>query len=311
MRAPTDVVLLHNQKAGDGDHSVEQLAAMLRRHGYRPECYTLKEALKRTDPLQRGEFIIVSGGDGSVRRVATRLAHQGRPIAPLPLGTANNIATSLGVCGEPDEIIAGWANGHRQRIDLGLATGPWGRRHFIEGIGLGLIGRAITTIETIDDVSDREFENRQDKLYRDLCVLLALANEMPPFPISVTQDGEDRSGRYLLLEVVNISRAGPGFELAQRANPGDRWLNVVSVRADERHKLQESLKRCLAALDHGTILESQRAHELRLELTAGELRIDDEVVWPETGTDAPDSITVDVTIDPGALEFVLPSRASL
>ena len=270
-----DVVLLHNQKAGDGDHSVDELAALLRRHGYRPECFSLKKALKRTDPLERGEFIIVSGGDGSVRRVATRLAHRGRPIAPLPIGTANNIATSLGIRGDPDAIIAGWKSGTRRRIDLGLASGPWGKRHFIEGIGLGLIGRAITTIETIDDVSDREFENRQDKLYRDLCVLLALANEMPPLPIRVTQDGEDRSGRYLLLEMVNISRAGPGFELARGADPGDGWLNVVSVRADERHKLQESLKRCLAALDHGTILESQRAHELRLELSSGELRIDD------------------------------------
>jgi diacylglycerol kinase (ATP) len=306
-----DVVLLHNSKAGDASRSSEDLAALLRRHGYRPECFSLKDALKHMDPLERGEFIVVAGGDGSVKRVATALANRSRPIAPLPIGTANNIARSLGVEGDLDAVVAGWRQGSRRRLDLGLARGPWGERRFIEGVGIGLIGRAIATIDMIDDVSPHKFSAKEDKLYHDLSLLLALAHDIPPVRIEVTQNGEDRSGDYLLLEVLNISRAGPGFELARHADPSDGQLDVVSVRADERTKLQDSLKRCLAQLDHGTTLDAKRAGTLRLVLSAGELRIDDDIVWPPEGgrndrADGEEHVVVEISVEPGAVEFVLP-----
>jgi diacylglycerol kinase (ATP) len=307
-----DVVLLHNPDAGDGDRSGEDLAKLLRQHGYRPTTLSLDEAWEETDPLKRAEFIIVAGGDGSVKQVALALAHRGRPIAPLPMGTANNIATSLGVKGEAEAIIAGWKTGRRRRIDLGCATGPWGQRRFIEGIGLGLIGRAINTLEAIDEATLRKFANKEDKLYRDLCVLFALAHEMPPLRIEVQSDDQDCSGEYLLLEILNISRAGPGFELAQQADPSDGLLDVVSVRTGDREKLEESVKGCLKQLAHGTTLDSRTARSLRLSLRAGELRIDDDIVWPRAdgpadSRDGLQSIEVEVTVEPGALEFVLPA----
>ena len=172
--------------------------------------------------------------------------------------------------GEPEAIIAGWQHGRRRKIDLGCAAGPWGKRRFIEGMGLGLIGRAIATLEAIDDVSTRKFANKEDKLYRDLCVLFALAHEMPPLHIEVQSDDDDCSGEYLLLEVLNISRAGPGFELAQRADPSDGLLDVVSVRTGDRAKLAEGVKGCLKQLEHGATLDSHTARSLHLGLRAGE-----------------------------------------
>jgi diacylglycerol kinase family enzyme len=177
-----------------------------------------------------------------------------------------------------------------------------------------LIGRAINTLEAIDEVSARKFANKEDKLYRDLCVLLALAHEMPPLRIEVQSDDENCSGEYLLLEILNISRAGPGFELARRADPSDGLLDVVSVRTGDRGKLEESVKGCLKQLQHGATLGSHTARSLRLGLRAGELRIDDEIVWPPgvgpaDSRDGPGAIEVEVTVEPGALEFVLPAEA--
>ncbi len=310
-----DVVLLHNPKAGDADRSLEDLTQVLRRHGYRPEAVSLNDALRHTDPLGRGEFVIVAGGDGSVKRVATALAHRHRPIAPLPLGTANNIATSLGIRGEVDEVIAGWKNGTRQKLDLGLARGPWGERHFIEGVGIGLIGRAIATLDMIDDVSGKSFGRKQEKLYRDLCVLLTLAHEMPPLHIDVQSDGADCSGAYLLLEILNISRAGPGFQLAKTATPSDGRLDLVSVRARDRNKLEDSLKLCLRELEHGTILDSHTCEHIQLQLSHGELRLDDDIIWPSDGgrndrAAAGESIEVEINVVPGAVEMVLPEGAT-
>lgn len=307
----TRVVLLHNKKAGNGAQSLHEIEKLLRRHGYQAESYSLKPALKRTDPLDQGEFIVVAGGDGSVRRVATQLAHRRRPIAVLPTGTANNIATSLGIEGRPDEIVAGWSAGERRPIDLGVARGPWGRRRFVEGLGIGLLGRAIGALEEINAASAHEFCRKKDKLYRDLSVLLALAREVPPVPIGVTWDGTTRDGNFLLLEVLNINRAGPGVELARRADPSDGRLDLVTVTAGERQKLQDNLKSQLAERRRATVLTSRRVKTVRLSLHGGSLRIDDKIVWPRAPAPRPrrSEITVEISVDAGALEFVLPAKS--
>src|SRR3954468_12734901 len=141
-----DVALLHNAKAGDEEFSEKKLVKLLRGGGYKAKYFPLKEALQDKRMLKEafahGKMVVVAGGDGSIRKVASRLAGTKRPIAPLPIGTANNIARSLGIRGSPAEVIAGWEKPVERKIDLGIAKGPWGEKSFIEGLGLGLIGRA-------------------------------------------------------------------------------------------------------------------------------------------------------------------------
>jgi diacylglycerol kinase (ATP) len=97
---------------------------MLRRHGYVPRLLSLSRALKHRTELLSAEFVVVTGGDGAVKPVAQALAGTGQPLAIIPLGTANNIARSLGISGTPAQIIAGWRSGRRQGVDLGVAAGP-------------------------------------------------------------------------------------------------------------------------------------------------------------------------------------------
>lgn len=304
----TRVVLLYNKHAGNGQRPLHDLEKLLRKHGYRPASHPLKPTLKRTDPIGCGEFMVVAGGDGSVRRVATTTRLPRLPIALLPTGTANNIATSLGIVGSDDDIIAGWGRGTLQPVDLGVAKGPWGSRRFIEGVGIGLLGRAISVLEEINDVSARDFACPEDRLYRDLCVLLALAREVPPLQIEVTCDGVTRPGRYLLFEILNINRAGPGVLLAPKADPSDGRLDIVSVTETEREKLRANLKSHLAELRRGAMLTSRRATSLRLAIEPGSIRIDDKVVWPRAGgaRRSLGPITVDISVDPGAVDFLLP-----
>jgi diacylglycerol kinase family enzyme len=92
-----DVVLLHNESAGYEDWSRPQLLRCLRRAGLRPKYYALDAALAKPRVLETGEWIVVAGGDGSVRKIALQLIGSGKPLVVLPLGTANNIARSLGL----------------------------------------------------------------------------------------------------------------------------------------------------------------------------------------------------------------------
>ena len=66
---------------------------------------------------------IVGGGDGSLRMAAAGIEASGLALGILPLGTANDLARTLGIPDDPvaaaDVILAG----HRRVIDLGTVNG--------------------------------------------------------------------------------------------------------------------------------------------------------------------------------------------
>ena len=308
-----DVVLFHNAKAGDKEYSPFKLEKLLRSQGHKPKYFPLKEAMRDKrlfkEALKYAKTIVVAGGDGSIRKVALRLVGSKHAIAPLPLGTANNIARALGINGTPAEIVAGWAKPEYRKIDVGVAKGPWGEKYFIEAMGMGLIGRAIAIIDDIDAISGRVFSTKEDKLHRDLCVMAALAHEMPATHAEVSVKGNKISDDYLLLEVLNINRAGPGLELAENADPGDGKLDLVWATEMERRKLSESIERCLSDSKFRPTLDSQRITKVRLAVRKCELRLDDKVVLrsEDFGKWTKDSeVEIEIRIEPGAVEFMLP-----
>jgi diacylglycerol kinase family enzyme len=309
---PTPVALLHNPGAGKGELSADELMALLRSHDFAPKYFSLKEQLDDPAVLTSGDFVIAAGGDGSVRAAALRLAHTGRPLAPLPLGTANNIAASLGIRGKPAQIVAGWKSPRRLAIDLGLATGPWGEQRFIEGVGVGLVGRAISLIESIAEASGHDYADGDDELHRDLCVFLAVASEMAPLGLGVTIDDHEIRDAFLLLEILNITRAGPRLELAANADMSDGFFDVISVTTAEREKLKDNLRKHFARPGAGPILDSRKARRVRITTSHCDLRIDDQLMLRCDDSDAQTSapVTVDITVEPGALEILLPPDLS-
>lgn len=300
--------MLHNPTAGDRELPQRKLAELLRRFGYRPAFFSLKErAWKEKNALAHAEFVVVAGGDGSVRKAVLELHDCGRPLAILPLGTANNVCTSLGIEGSPAKIVASWSKAGRRKIDLGQARGPWGEKSFVESAGVGLIGRTIAIMDALEATADHRPEWREDRLHRDASVVHALAHELQPVQIRVQETGRvSRWEDYLLLEIMNISRAGPGLELAPRADPGDGWLNVVSVTVRERERLKRVLRDNLGAKKPRTVLAQHRIRSLRIECRAGEFRLDDQVVWqgPDRTRPAKKAVGIDITICPQVFEVL-------
>ena len=82
----------------------------------------------------------------------------------------------------PEEIIDGWRKPRRRAFDVGVIAGPWGKRQFIEGVGVGLISRSIAVLEEIDEEAVYELKKSKHELHRDICVTAALAREMRRFP---------------------------------------------------------------------------------------------------------------------------------
>jgi len=311
------VALLHNLDAGDQETTAAELRRVLRRHGHQP----IPLRGRRLARFFRGdvsaileEMVVVAGGDGSVKRAALALAGSGIPLALIPLGTANNIAHSLGIAGQPAEVVRGWRTAEVRALDLGMVRGPWGERRFIESVGVGLIGRAIAILDRVAEISQRVLATREDRLHRDVTVLLALTHELQPVPLRLRTDA--RHGpleKFLLCEIMNIRHSGPGVELSRSADSSDGFLDLVTVKAGERGKLITHLERCLADKLPAPLLRTQRVREVSLSIGNHEVRVDDEVVWPTITPTSPRltrTVKISIGVEAGALRCLLPPRAA-
>lgn len=311
-----EIAVLHSPTAGDRDLGRRKLLRLLRHAGYRPRYFSLKEAAwKKKNALRGVELVAVAGGDGSVRRVILELHDRGLPLALLPLGTANNICASLGIAGKPKQIIASWKRALRRQIDLGVARGPWGEQLFVESVGVGLIGRAIVVMTAVGDATEHRLERREDRVHRDASVVLALAHEVHPVKLAVSHDGRIfRADQYLLFEVMNISRVGPGLELAPEADPSDGCLNVVSATAREREKLKRAIASSIVPRDPGGTLTRRRVRSLRMELKDGEFRFDDQIALNlrDASSRRRDGkcVRVEISVRPRACEILVPRTAA-
>ena len=134
------ITLIHNPGAGrQGNEDAEKLRRFLAEHGYDVRYQSSKEEDWKKALKKPAEMIVVAGGDGTVAKVTRRMVGRGIPVGLLPSGTANNIARTLGLLERPfEELVRGWQNGRRRKLDVGVAKGPWGERYFVEGVGAGV-----------------------------------------------------------------------------------------------------------------------------------------------------------------------------
>src|SRR6266480_8026717 len=133
------ITLMHNPKAGDAEHGRKQLMAALAEAGHHATYQSTKERGFKKALKQPTDLVLAAGGDGTVGKVATRLIDSGVPLSVLPLGTANNLARTLGFVASPEEIVANLENGSKRVFDVGLAIGPCGKEYFFESGGGGLL----------------------------------------------------------------------------------------------------------------------------------------------------------------------------
>ena len=301
-----DVVLLHNAGAGDEDHPKAKLLKLLKRHGFAARYAEINAGVADPELLERADMVVVAGGDGTVRKAVLALAGTKQTLAILPLGTANNIARSLKIGDDLEHTVASWKKARTRKLDVGVASGPWGKQRFVEGLGFGLIGRTIDVLTELDESSEQESSTLDDKLHRDVCVLGAIAHEMAPVKAKLTAAHEKTKGEFLLVEVLNIRRAGPGIEWASAGNPMDGWLDVVHVFADERRRLLRRIVGHLRGAKTSVKLHARKAKKVRLVVDPCELRMDDKILLHRKDFhDLPHRrAKISIEIEPGALSIL-------
>src|SRR5207245_936682 len=95
--------------------------------------------------------------------------------------------------------------------------------------------------------------------------------------VTAALDGRNISGRYLLLEAVNLPYVGPNLHLAHDSQPGDGQFDVVLVSEDERERLLYYLEHWQENRERLGMLPTLRGRRLQIEWPGFALHIDDQL----------------------------------
>jgi diacylglycerol kinase (ATP) len=307
------VTLIHNPGAGKQHKgNADDLVETLRSAGHNVRYQSSKDDDWKKALKKEADLIVVAAGDGTVGRVTRRMVGRGVPITVLPSGTANNIGRSLGLIERPfEELIRGWETARRVKLDVGVASGPWGERYFIEGVGTGLFAELLAS----SAAAPKKAEARKKSKGKSSAVvdgalgrLRDLAEHIEPIEVNAHLDGKDISGSYVLFEALNLRYVGPNLHLAHDSNPSDGELDVILVSEAERKRLVYYLDHWQDDRDRLAVLPSERGRRLELEWAGFPLHIDDKLRPGARAKPKEMAGHVEARLDGETVEFLVPTN---
>lgn len=243
----------------------------------------------------REGVIVAGGGDGTVNEVLNGLLDSGIrvPLAILPLGTANDFATSAGISTtSPEESLLLAAQGAAAPIDVGLANG----RHFLN-VASGGFGAEVTERTPV------QLKNLiGGGAYALTAAVMAMTGH--PYRGKLVTPERTYEGRMVMMAVGNGRQAGGGALLTPHACIDDGLLDVMIV-PDHDHDRVGHLLADLIQLKHG---QSDHFHYLRVRslrvesIDTLQFNLDGE---PVRGNE------FNFSVLPKAIDFVFPENSPL
>lgn len=297
--------VLHNPGAGEGETSKTELLKKIESAGFECSYSSTKEFRWANIETSETDFLVLAGGDGTVRKVAEELLarkviEKKLPLALLPIGTANNIAKTLGITGDPDDIISGWSKAAIKGFDVGIIEGLDEPSFFLESFGFGLFPKLMMEMKK---QKKNAITDAKERIRAAWELLLQLILEKPVKKCRLRLDDIDCSGEFLLLEVMNIRSIGPNLHLAPDSDPGDGQFDVVFISEKQRELLADYVQHKLDGRDVPFDFPVLKADRLEVEWDGKHAHVDDEHYKLEK----PSSIKIELR--KGLLEFFVPRTA--
>jgi diacylglycerol kinase family enzyme len=299
------ILLVYNADAGVADTPERHhILDVIQRAGHVAAAVTTRDNW-RAAITDEHDLVVAAGGDGTVRRVASAMTGRRLPMTILPMGTANNIATALGLAGlTVEEVIGRWQTAPQRSLDMLVAKGPWGESLVVEGVGLGLFASTMAALDARRNIELVHIDDRNEKVESVIRMLRDRLSEYPTLDLQLTLDGREIPGGFVLVEALNIPFVGPNLHLAPDADPTDGLMDVVLVDVDTRADLDRYFARRLIGEVRPVTLPIQRGRILTITWTGFELHMDD-ATWPGTKYGIPEGpATIEIRVDPGSLQFL-------
>ncbi|WP_235907816.1 lipid kinase [Siccirubricoccus phaeus] len=217
-------LLIVNRRARQGEGAAEAARAALEAVGLRVAPFAPPEGLGCAGAIRAGlaacpevDRIILGGGDGTLNAAIPGLLEAGLPFGILPLGTANDLARSLGIPFDLAEAAQVAASGTVRWLDLGEVNG----HPFFNVASIGFSAELAAELKA-------EAKRRFGRLGYAIAAF-RLLRRARPFTAWLTHDGVRVKVKTIQVSVGNGKHHGGGMTVAEDARPDDGVLDVYSL----------------------------------------------------------------------------------
>jgi diacylglycerol kinase (ATP) len=252
--------------------------------------YASKQVKRARD--QGAELLFAWGGDGTVQRCVDGLAGSETALAILPAGTANLLATNLGIPKNIKQAVAIGLRGERRRLDVGLFDGE--RFAVMAGVGFdaAMIHQADGTLK--------------DRFGRVAYIWTGSKNlRAKPFKAKIKVDGVPwYMGDASCILVGNVGRLFGHIAVFADARPDDGRLELGVVNADGVVDWVRTLARtALGHAERSPLVQATSAKKIKVKLSR-------KVLYEIDGGDRRKVKSFEISVQPGAITICLPAKES-
>jgi YegS/Rv2252/BmrU family lipid kinase len=246
-------------------------------------CKPAKEALKKG-----ADLVFAWGGDGLVQRCVDVLAGSPAALAIVPAGTANLLATNLGIPQDIGAAVSIGLHGERRKLDVGKVNGEC----FVVMAGAGFDARMIGDADTL-----------KEKLGRLGYVWTGSTNlRSKPFGATIRVDGAHWfRGKASCVLVGNVGSLFGGLTVFPDARPDDGLLDLGVVTADGVVQWIRTLARtAVGSPDDSPFVQTTTAHDVTVKLGR-------KIAYELDGGDRGRTKSLKIGVRPAALQVCVPS----
>ncbi|MCW5981065.1 MAG: diacylglycerol kinase family lipid kinase [Bryobacteraceae bacterium] len=207
--------------------------------------------LAREGAASGADLVVVAGGDGAINETVNGLARSRIPLAVLPFGTANVLATELGLPRNPGRAARLIPDMVPERVSVGLLRTAEGTgRYFLLMAGIGLDAHIVLNV-------DLALKKQIGKLAYWIGGFGKLGQQFPQFGVRINGN-VFQSGFALASRVRNY---GGDLEIARTASLLENDFEIVSFEGEDSFRYLKYLTGAVGNFLHK--LEGVSIHNVR------------------------------------------------
>ncbi|WGF87194.1 lipid kinase [Marinivivus vitaminiproducens] len=214
-------LLVLNRRARNGDADLGAIRSTLREGGIDIAEHELDGSEALADVIRRHadscDLVVLGGGDGTMNAAAPALVETGMPLGIVPLGTANDLARTLGLPADPVAAAGLIATVGTRPVDLGEVNG-----HFF--FNVASIGFSADLAAELTGAAKRRWG-----VFGYVIAAFRLLRRAKLFTVYIEHDNTIETVRTFQASVGNGRHYGGGMVIESTASPDDGLLDFYSL----------------------------------------------------------------------------------